>query len=159
MYVYLCMCVQIDIYMCVRAQSCLILRSYDLWSAKLLCPWKILHAGILEWLTILYSRRYQFSSVAQLCPTLCDPMDCSMSGLPVHHQPPNMNGLRKDTCKRKKETQADSCHNHSTQCESSVQLSHSAVFNSLQPHGLQHPRLPCPSPVLGAYSNTCPSSQ
>ena len=25
----------------------------------------------------------QFSSVAQSCPTLCDPMDCSMSGLPV----------------------------------------------------------------------------
>ena len=31
---------------------------------------------------------YQFSSVAQLCPTLCDPMDCSMPGLPVHHQLP-----------------------------------------------------------------------
>ena len=30
----------------------------------------------------------QFSSVAQLCPTLCDPMDCSMTGLPVHHQLP-----------------------------------------------------------------------
>ena len=29
---------------------------------------------------------YQFSSVAQLCPTLCDPRDCSMPGLPVHHQ-------------------------------------------------------------------------
>ena len=28
----------------------------------------------------------QFSSVAQLCSTLCDPMDCSMPGLPVHHQ-------------------------------------------------------------------------
>ena len=28
------------------------------------------------------------SSVAQLCPTLCDPMDCSMLGLPVHQQPP-----------------------------------------------------------------------
>ena len=28
----------------------------------------------------------QFSSVAQLCLTLCDPMDCSMPGLPVHHQ-------------------------------------------------------------------------
>ena len=27
-----------------------------------------------------------FSSVAQSCPTLCDPKDCSMSGLPVHHQ-------------------------------------------------------------------------
>ena len=30
----------------------------------------------------------QFSSVAQLCPTLCNPMDCSMPGLPVHHQHP-----------------------------------------------------------------------
>ena len=28
----------------------------------------------------------QFSSVTQLCPTLCHPMDCSTSGLPVHHQ-------------------------------------------------------------------------
>ena len=28
----------------------------------------------------------QFSSVAQSCPTLCDPMNCSTSGLPVHHQ-------------------------------------------------------------------------
>ena len=30
----------------------------------------------------------QFSSVAQLCPTLCDPMNHSMAGLPVHHQLP-----------------------------------------------------------------------
>ena len=30
----------------------------------------------------------QFSLVAQSCPTLCDPMDCSMLGLPVHHQLP-----------------------------------------------------------------------
>ena len=28
----------------------------------------------------------QFSSVAQLCPAVCDPMDCSTSGFPVHHQ-------------------------------------------------------------------------
>ena len=28
----------------------------------------------------------QFSSVTQLCPTLCSPMDCSTPGLPVHHQ-------------------------------------------------------------------------
>ena len=27
----------------------------------------------------------QFSSVTQSCPTLCDPMDCSTPGLPVHH--------------------------------------------------------------------------
>ena len=30
----------------------------------------------------------QFSSVAQSCPTLCDPMIRSMPGLPVHHQLP-----------------------------------------------------------------------
>ena len=31
---------------------------------------------------------FQFSAVAQSCPTLCDPMDCSTPGLPVHHQLP-----------------------------------------------------------------------
>ena len=30
----------------------------------------------------------QFSSVPQSCPTLCDPMNCSTPGLPVHHQLP-----------------------------------------------------------------------
>ena len=28
----------------------------------------------------------QFSSVAQSCPIICDPLDCSMTGFPVHHQ-------------------------------------------------------------------------
>ena len=37
-------------------------------------------------------------------------------------------------------------------------ISHSVVSDSLQPHGLQHARLPCPSPTPGAYSNTCPLS-
>ena len=32
----------------------------------------------------------QFSSVAQLCLTICDPMDWSMSGFPVHHQLPEL---------------------------------------------------------------------
>ena len=32
----------------------------------------------------------QFSSVTQSCPTLCDPIDCSMPGLPVHHQLPGL---------------------------------------------------------------------
>ena len=40
----------------------------------------------------------------------------------------------------------------------SVQFSHSVMSNSLQPHGLQHARLPCPSTTPGAYSNSCPSS-
>ena len=30
------------------------------------------------------------SSVAQSCPTLSDPMDCSTPGFPVHHQPPEL---------------------------------------------------------------------
>ena len=42
---------------------------------------------------------------------------------------------------------------------SSVQFSHSVVSDSLQTHGLQHARLPCPSLTPGAYSNSCPSSQ
>ena len=33
--------------------------------------------------------KVQFSSVAQLCLTLCDPMDCSTLGLPVHHHLPD----------------------------------------------------------------------
>ena len=35
-----------------------------------------------------YQRYVQFSSVAQSCLTLCDPMNCSTPGLPVHHQLP-----------------------------------------------------------------------
>ena len=37
---------------------------------------------------IIAIRAYQFSPVAQSCPTLCDPMNHSTSGLPVHHQLP-----------------------------------------------------------------------
>ena len=33
------------------------------------------------------------------------------------------------------------------------------MSNSLQPYGLKHTRLPCPSPTPGAYSNVCPLSQ
>ena len=41
---------------------------------------------------------------------------------------------------------------------SSVQLNCSVLFDSLQPHRLQHTRLPCPSPTPRAFSNSCPSS-
>ena len=33
-------------------------------------------------------KHVQFSSVTQSCPTFCDPMNCTMPGLPVHHQLP-----------------------------------------------------------------------
>ena len=40
-----------------------------------------------------------------------------------------------------------------------VQFSCLVVSNSLQPNGLQHTRLPCPSPTPRVYSNSCPLSQ
>ena len=41
---------------------------------------------------------------------------------------------------------------------SSFQFSCSVLSDFLWPHGLQHTRLPCPSPTPGAYSNSYPSS-
>ena len=38
-------------------------------------------------------------------------------------------------------------------------LSHSVMSDSLQPHGLQHARLPCPSLSPGAWSHSCPLKQ
>ena len=42
---------------------------------------------------------------------------------------------------------------------SSVRFSHSVMSDSLWPHGLQHTRLPCPSPTPKACSDSCPLSQ
>ena len=41
--------------------------------------------------TFKHHRSFQFSSVTQSCPNLCDSMDRSMSGLPVHQQLPEFN--------------------------------------------------------------------
>ena len=38
----------------------------------------------------------------------------------------------------------------------SLLFSRSIMSDSLQPHGLQHAKLPCPSPTPRAYSNSCP---
>ena len=66
----------------------------------------------------LYLFRAQFSSVAQLCPTLCDPINRSMPGLPVHHQ------LRKFT-----------------------QTDFHRVGDTIQPsHPLSYPSPPAPNP-------------
>jgi len=40
--------------------------------------------------TLIRYYSVQFSSVTQLCPTLCDPMNRSMPGVPVHHQLPEL---------------------------------------------------------------------
>ena len=42
--------------------------------------------GYSLYINILF--HYQFISVTQSCPILCDPMNCSMPSLPVHHQLP-----------------------------------------------------------------------
>ena len=47
--------------------------------------WMIFNTPI-HWLEFFLDSYSQFSSVAQLCPTLCDPMDCSTPGFPVHQQ-------------------------------------------------------------------------
>ena len=43
---------------------------------------------IKSWKINITGKRIQFSSVAQSCPTLCDPMNRSTPGLAVHHQLP-----------------------------------------------------------------------
>ena len=44
----------------------------------------------IRWPKVHVISRVQFSSVAQPCLTLCNPMDCSRPGLPVHHQCPEL---------------------------------------------------------------------
>ena len=45
---------------------------------------KKVNEGITRWYRWTHS--VQFSSIAQSCPILCDPMNCSTTSLPVHHQ-------------------------------------------------------------------------
>ena len=57
------------------------------WECKLVQPlWRTMWR-VLKKLEIELSSD-QIRSVAQSCPTLCDPMNCSTPGLPVHHQLP-----------------------------------------------------------------------
>ena len=70
---------------------------------------------------------FRFSSVAQSCPTLCDPMNCSTPGLPVHHQLPEF-------------TQT---HVH-------------RVSDAIQPsHPLSSPSPPAPNPSQLGHFTTC----
>ena len=61
---------------------------------KFLKRWEYQSTWPASWETYMQVRKQQleldmeqqFSSVAQSCPTLCEPMNCSTPGLPVHHQ-------------------------------------------------------------------------
>ena len=75
----------------------------------------------------------QFSSVAQLCPTLCDPIDCSMPGLPVHHQLPELTQLRST------DVQSVMASNHLTLCRPlllspSIIIKHQGLFQRVILH-------------------------
>jgi len=65
-------------------------ESSDFLISHILHLFSILSSQFLLNLTFLHDCTYsiQFSSVAQLCPTLCDSMNRSTPGLPVHHQLP-----------------------------------------------------------------------
>ena len=56
------------------------------------CFWTVVLEKTLRvsWTARRSNLLVQFSSVAQLCPSLCDPIDCSTPGLPVHHQLPEL---------------------------------------------------------------------
>ena len=56
--------------------SCIAARCFTIWATR------EARLGIHH---LIKSLTVQFSSVAQSCPTLCNPIDCSMPGLPVHH--------------------------------------------------------------------------
>ena len=105
----------------------------------------------------------------------CDPMDCSLPGSSVH----GISQARILECiaiffsrgsSRPRQTDSSPLNHQGSphtliknnlllKNASSVQFSHSVVSDSLWPHGLQHDRLPCPSPSPRACSNSCPSSQ
>ena len=106
--------------------------------------------------TILLTRLCFLCSVAKSCQILCDPMDCSMPGLPVPH---HLLDFAQVHVRCISDTVQPSHHLSSpfpptlNLSHHSVQYSHSVISISLWSHGLKHVRLPCPSLAPGAYSN------
>ena len=115
------------------------------------------------------------NEVTQSCPTLCDPMDCSLPGSSVHGifqaivlEWVAISFSRGSSWPRDRTRVSCIVDRRFTVWATgevpyklktqSIQFSHSVVSDSLRPHGLQHARLPCPSPTPRACSNSCPSS-
>ena len=113
---------------------------------------------------------HQFSSVTQSCPTLCDPMNHSVPGLPVHHQLPEFtqthvhrvgDAIQPSHLLSSPSPPAPNPSPHQGVYPDFLLLmfSRPVVSNSLQPRELQHTRPPCPSPTPGVYPNPCPLSR
>ena len=129
--------------------------------SRLLCPWnspgKSTEVGCHFLLQCMKVKSE--SEVVQSCPTLSNPMDCSLLGSSIH-------GMFQA---RVPEWVAIAFSFRSIPIIifiilgpyilfSSVQFSRSVVFDSLQPHESQHARPPWSSPSPGVHSDSRPSS-
>ena len=113
MYIYMCVCGYIYIYIYIYVYGGAGgNRGWDGWVVSLIqwkwvwtspgrqwrTVWTPWHAAVHEvaknqtqlsyWTMKTVGISVQFSSVTRLCPTLCNPMDCSTTGFPVHHKLP-----------------------------------------------------------------------
>ena len=70
--------------------SQILLRFFFFWFIHKVIPFKKLNNKKINQNKAERDNSAQFTSVTQWCPTLCDPMDCSMPGFPVHHQLPEL---------------------------------------------------------------------
>ena len=121
-------------------------------------------------------RKAYGAKLLQLCLTPCNPMDCSPRGSSVHGIIPAriLKWVAMPSSRRSSQPRDHTCllrllhwqvgffttgatwEAHVYQL---VQSNRSVVSDSLQPHGLQHARFPCPSPTTRACSNSRPSSR
>ena len=93
------------------------------------------------------------SEVAQSCPTLCDPMDCSLPGSTVHRIFPGKSTGVGCHFLLQEIFQTQGLNPGLPHC--SVQFSRSVVSDYMT-HEPQHARPPCPSPTPGVHPNLCP---
>ena len=107
----------------------------------------------------------KLSSVAQSCPTLCNPMDCSPPGVSIHGilQARILEWFAISFSREHAQPRDWTWVSHIagrffTVWATSVQFRCSVVSDSLWPHESQHARPPCPSPTPRVYSNSCPSN-
>ena len=135
---------------------------------RLPCPWDSpgKHTGVGCHFLLQCIKVKSESEVSQSCLTLSDPTDCSPPGSSINGifqarvlewVTIAFSGTRLLVIIIHSEEQSFKMFWVSSQF--SVQFSSSVVPDSLWPYGLQHARLPCPSPTPGACSNSYPSNQ
>ena len=127
----------------------------------LITRWKSVSTFIQHWSMCMHACML---SQLQSCPSLCDPMDCSLPGFSVRGilqarvlEWVAMPSFR-ESSRLKDQSHILAGGFFTTQIRSD-QISRSVVSDSLRPHELQHARPPCPSPTPGVHSDSRPSSQ